>query len=138
MVTDALGSRPKLSDGYRVRITDDWQRLLLLVACCLVAGLTALVVARSRGEVTWLHVVATIATISAGIVVAVALLRVIDTLEVARERRWWSGQSKESLDDARRKLEGEYPGIEERAIKIDPRSLVDKILKRHDGPATGG
>ena len=138
MVTAALGSRSRFRDGYRALITGDRQRLLLLAACCLVAGLTALVVARSHGEVTWLHVVSTIATISAGIVVALALLRVIDTLEVARERGWWSGQSKESLDDGRRKLEAEYPGIEERAAKIDPRSLVDEILKRSDGPATGG
>src|SRR5271166_4790101 len=122
MVTGALGSRPKFTDGHRVQVTNDWQRLLLLVACCLVAGLTALVVARSRGEVTWLHVVATIATISAGIVVAVALLRVIDTLEVVRHRRWRSLQSKAALDDARRKLEAEYLGIEARAAKIDPRS----------------
>ena len=133
MPTRALELQPVASGGDAAYLTRDWQQLLQLGACCIVAGITALVVAQSPREVTPLYLLTTIGAIAAGVVVAVALLRLIDVLALRRQIQWKSRHSEITLDAARHLLEAGHPDIGARAAQIDAKTLLERALRQREG-----
>jgi hypothetical protein len=134
MPTRALELQPVASGGGdAAHLTRDWQQLLQLGACCIVAGITALVVAQSPREVTPLYLLTTIGAIAAGVVVAVALLRLIDVLALRRQIQWKSRHAEITLDTARHLLEAGHPDIGARAVRIDAKTLLERALRQREG-----
>ena len=136
MRTGALESRPAPSAGDTTRGTPDWQRALLLAACCAVAGVTALVVEQSHREITLLSALTATGTIAAGVVVAAALLRLIDVLASRRQLQLSAHRSGAALDMARHVLEQRHPDVAARAARLDTISLVNHALHQQDRAET--
>ena len=136
MLTGALKSRPARSAGDTTRGAPDRQRAALLAACCAVAGVTALVVEQSHREITLLSAFTATGTVSAGVVVAAALLRLIDVLASRRQLQLSAHHSEATLDTARHVLEQRHPDIAARAARLDTMSLVDRGLHQQDRAET--
>ena len=133
-----------------VHTTRDWQLLALLAACGFVAGVIAGVVAAFRQETGVLSVITAIATVAATLLVAVALVRLVDAMVL---RRWLSLRADNIASmnaKTRRILQSRNPEVAARAARLDAGELLDRALAwnpqslrpgddqhvhRHRGPA---
>lgn len=119
-----------------VHRTRDWQRLALLAACGFVAGIIAAVVAAFPQETDILSVIAAIATGAASLLVAVALLRLVDAIVL---RRWLSLRADDIASmnaNTRRMLESRNPEVAARAARLDAGELLDRALSGRDRQRT--
>ncbi len=115
-----------------VRRARDWRRLALLTTCGLVAGVVAAVVTAFRHEIDILSAITAIATVAAALLVAVALLRLVDAMVL---RRWLSlrADTIASMNtNARRTLQSRDPEVVARAERLDAGESLDRALRDRD------